>query len=329
MPTMDGRARGPGAGWTIVRAKRHGFWTLITRMVALFLILGVYSWFRKMYFQPDPSVAFANALDIIRWQDRLGLNIELDLQRRVIDDPFLVDLFNEHYRKFKIVLFAAAALALLRDRAGFTRVWRLFLVTTAIAFPMYALYPLAPPRFMGPYGFPFVDTLAVLGSEPNATSGLHAANQFAAMPSMHIGWTVITALWMVVALPRWRLGTVLGAIHLSVMCVTVMVTGNHFVLDIVGGFAVVGVAWVALALPGWFASPGDAPAVTELPVPGGVALATVTTPPTPATPVAPAGGIVSIGPVVSERMAEPYAPAATLSIGAGGRRPDAGPRRPR
>ena len=50
------------------------------------------------------------------------------------------------------------------------------------------------------------------------------------------------------ALPRWRLGTFLGGLHLALMCVTVIVTGNHYVLDIVGGFIVAGSAIAVMRL---------------------------------------------------------------------------------
>gem|GEM_PF-892875 len=236
-------------GGTMLRSTAaHRFLSLVSHLITLLVILSFYSWFRKTFFQPDHDVAFANALDIIRWQRSLGLNIELDLQRRVLTQGAAIDFFNAHYRQFKPVLFVAAGLALLQDPVGFTRVWRLFIVTTVIAFPMYALYPLAPPRFMGAYGYPFVDTLAAYGAVPNATSGLAAANQFAAMPSMHVAWTAIAALWLAIGLPRRRLGATLGAVHLGTMCVTVMVTGNHYVLDIVGGLGIVGAAWAALAI---------------------------------------------------------------------------------
>ena len=41
---------------------------------------------------------------------------------------------------------------------------------------------------------------------------------------------------------RWRIGPLLGGLHLALMCVTVVVTGNHYVLDIVGGLVVAGSA---------------------------------------------------------------------------------------
>jgi membrane-associated phospholipid phosphatase len=95
---------------------------------------------------------------------------------------------------------------------------------------------------MQPYGFPFVDTLAVFGGVEQSAAGAGGANQFEAMPSKHIGWTTIAALWLAAALPWYRIGLVLGLAHLTLMCVTVVVTGNHYVLDIIAGFVVVAIA---------------------------------------------------------------------------------------
>lgn len=230
--------------WRVVGA----VWLLISWFLLLLGVLQGYTWFRKTYFLPERDAAFANALSILRWEQALRLDFELALQRWVLQYPALITFFNEYYRQFKPVLYLSAALALLLNRDGFRRVWRLFLVTTLIALPMYAVYPLAPPRFMQPYGFPFVDTLAAYSETPNATSGVNAANQYAAMPSMHIGWTTICMLWLAVALPWRRIGLVIGAAHLGVMCITVMATGNHYWLDIAGGFATVGAAWLVLSM---------------------------------------------------------------------------------
>lgn len=238
----------------------HGSWRWkvfaanIARMAILVLVLAVYSWFRKTYFQRPPEVAFANALDVIDLQRALGFavtRVEIPLQQRVLEHPWLIDFFNTYYRQFKPALYVCALLCLLLAPVDFRRIWRVFVIATVIATPMYALYPLAPPRLMGQYGFPFVDTLAVYGGAAPSASGLGGANQFAAMPSMHIGWTTITVLWLAAALPRWRIGLIIGSIHLVLMCLTVIVTGNHYVLDIVAGFCVAG---AAIAIAGWLPS---------------------------------------------------------------------------
>jgi hypothetical protein len=214
-------------------------------MTILVAVLLLYSWFRKTYFLQPADGAFANALDLIDLQRRLGIavtRVEIPLQQRVLEHGWLIDFFNVYYRKMKIGLYLAALLCLVLAPVDFRRIWRVFLIATVIALPWYAIYPLAPPRLMGQYGFPFVDTLAVYGGTVSSSAGAGGANQFAAMPSMHICWTTIAALWLAAALPRWRLGAVLGSFHVLLMCLAVIVTGNHYVLDIVAGFAVAGSA---------------------------------------------------------------------------------------
>lgn len=220
------------------------------QVVLLLAILQMYTLLRRSYFQQSPDEAFANALDLIRWQGAVGLNIELDLQGWALRHNWLIDVVNGYYRNFKPILYVCAVLACLLAPVAYRRVRRAFVVVTLLALPWYAIFPLAPPRFMAPDGYPFVDTLNALSTTPNATTGFAAANQFAAMPSMHIGWTSIAALWLAVTFRRWWLGTILGVLHLAVMGYVVMVTGNHYVLDIVGGLILAGIAIaVAWRLP--------------------------------------------------------------------------------
>lgn len=234
-------------------------WLLLSRFILLLVVLQGYSWFRKTYFQRPEERAYANAMDVIDLQRRLGFavaDVEIPLQQWVLDHPVLIDFFNAYYRQFKPALYVCVLVCLLLAPAAFRRVNHIFLIATLIAFPCYALYPLAPPRLMEPFGFDFVDTLAVYGGVQSSSAGAGGANQFAAMPSMHVGWTSIAALWLAAAIPWHRVGAIVGSIHLTIMCITVVVTGNHYVLDIVGGFIVVGSAMlVARALPAGLAFP--------------------------------------------------------------------------
>jgi membrane-associated phospholipid phosphatase len=211
----------------------------------IFVSFMTYSWFRKTYFQQSPEEGFHNALEVIGWQRELGIavtRVELPMQEWVLERGWLIDFFNIYYQNFKLALYLSAIVCLVLAPAGFRRIWQMFMIATLIAVPWYALYPLAPPRFMEPFGYPFVDTLVVYAGVQSSAEGVGGANQFAAMPSMHIGWSVFAALWLAAALPRWRIGAVLGGLHLALMCVTVVVTGNHYVLDIIGGFIVSGTA---------------------------------------------------------------------------------------
>ena len=231
---------------------RHGVrWPLIglalvLQIAFLLALMTFYTWFRKTYFQQDPARAFQYALDIINAQDWLGLpveRIELRLQGWAIDNG-RIDIFNRYYQLLKPTLYASAALCFLLAPVNFRRIRRLFLLTTAIAFPMYAIYPLAPPRLMQEYGFPFVDTVAIAKGISSTAESAGSANLYAAMPSMHIGWTTIAALWIAAAIPWKRVGLAIGILHLSMMALAVMITGNHYWLDIVGGWVAVALAWL-------------------------------------------------------------------------------------
>lgn len=100
--------------------------------------------------------------------------------------------------------------------------------------------PTAPHRLTGG----FVDVLDLhsaqgwWGGDASAPRGLGGlTNQLAALPSLHAGW----ALWVADVLQRharapWRL---LGWLHAGITAVVVVGTGNHWVLDVVSGWAVV------------------------------------------------------------------------------------------
>lgn len=236
----------PTGGWRVAWA--------VGQVALLLAILQTYTVLRRTFFQQPPERAFANALDLIRWQGAVGLNVELDIQRWAIRHDGIVDVVNAYYRNFKPALYVCAILACLFAPAGYRLVRRAFVVVTLLALPWFAIFPLAPPRFMAPYGHPFVDTLNAYGTTPNATEGIAAANQFAAMPSMHIGWTSIAALWLAVTFRRRGVGAILGALHLTMMAFVVMATGNHFVLDILGGLLLAAIAtaiawWLPTRLP--------------------------------------------------------------------------------
>jgi hypothetical protein len=108
---------------------------------------------------------------------------------------------------------------------------RSVLVTmTLLALVGYWLFPLAPPRLMAGGGF--VDTVRHFGTwgVPASDPVVSASNQDAAMPSMHVGWS----LWSGITLARLA-GTpfvrVLGGLYPVATFLVVLATGNHFVLD--------------------------------------------------------------------------------------------------
>ncbi len=114
--------------------------------------------------------------------------------------------------------------------------------TTIVGLVGFYLYPLAPPRLLAQYGY--IDTVLKFhtwGSLADPDVADHS-NQFAAMPSLHIGWS----LWCAIAVYRcarhvWvrRLAFVYPLCTLFV----IVGTANHFVLDAVGGAVAVALAF--------------------------------------------------------------------------------------
>lgn len=108
------------------------------------------------------------------------------------------------------------------------------MATNLVALVGFWAFPLAPPRMLPG----FVDTVVVYGTWGSwATSGVAAAsNQFAAMPSMHVGWSLWGAL-VILSLARRRWVRLLAALYPLITLVVIIGTANHYVLDAAGGVA--------------------------------------------------------------------------------------------
>jgi membrane-associated phospholipid phosphatase len=114
--------------------------------------------------------------------------------------------------------------------------WRNTLAwTTALALIGFAFFPLMPPRLL-PQHYHFVDTLKTVGGLWSFESGPVSAvsNQYAAMPSLHFAWSTWCALAIAPAIKRrWLKPLVFLYPLLTLICI--VVTGNHYILDAVGG----------------------------------------------------------------------------------------------
>jgi hypothetical protein len=107
-----------------------------------------------------------------------------------------------------------------------------------------------PPRLL-PASYGFVDTLAKVGGLWSFDSGTMKAvsNQYAAMPSLHFGWSswCLFVLWPATEGRTWA-RVLLVAYPLATLF-AIVVTANHFWLDAVGGATVLAVAYgVVIAL---------------------------------------------------------------------------------
>ena len=213
------------------------------------LILLVYASYSagRLLARGDVSSAVDHGVSILRIEKALHLNAEHPLNRLFTREAWLGVPADFWYASLHYLVTPAILIWLFRSRAVRYRAARTWLMTsTFIGLLGFTLLPTCPPRLLS-VGHGFVDTMAQYsdygwwGGEASAPRGLGGmTNQYAAMPSLHVGW----ALWCGVML--WRHGRtpvakVAGIAYPLLTTIVVMGTANHYFLDAVAGAAVMGV----------------------------------------------------------------------------------------
>lgn len=190
--------------------------------------------------------ATENAGRILDAETALGIAWEERIQSLVVDSDVLVTLANWVYiwGHWPVILGVATALFLYRrDRYYLLR--NALFVSGAIGFLFFAFFPVAPPRLVDPA---LVDTVTNESSSYRALQPPGLTNQYAAFPSLHLGWNVVAGIVLFLAATHlaFRLFAVLAPLAMGF---AVIATANHFVLDVAGGLAVVAIGLgVAFAL---------------------------------------------------------------------------------
>ena len=157
------------------------------------------------------SASFAHARDLIDAERALGALIEPNLQSWAIDAGWPAEVARWGYANLHFkgsCLMLAIVYFGYRGSYGFVR--NTVIAAMAISVIGYALYPTAPPRFLPELGL----DPSVTGNNPLLLSpGDPLFNPFAAVPSMHVGLSVILA-WSL-APPRPLGGAEGGSVRLS------------------------------------------------------------------------------------------------------------------
>ncbi|MET7614427.1 bifunctional glycosyltransferase 87/phosphatase PAP2 family protein [Streptomyces seoulensis] len=170
----------------------------------------------------------------------LHIDIEHAVNHAVVQVGRLRGFLDFYYESFHFVL-PLTVLAVLYWRRPVDYRWARTSLgfATLLALIGFWLFPLAPPRLMP--GLGFVDTVHGAQDLANPDYGAMTAitNQYAAMPSLHFGWSLWCGVVIAVIAPRWWLKA-LGLLHPLFTVTAIVATANHWVLDAVGGALVVG-----------------------------------------------------------------------------------------
>jgi hypothetical protein len=215
---------------------------LFVRELALVAVLFSGYRFGRVWARGEAGEALGHASQVWSLERALHLPSELAVQHLLLRFGGLVSAANSYYAW---VHFPITGLFLVwlwwRDREAYGPIRRILVVMTGIALVIHIAYPLAPPRMMTSLGF--VDTGRIFGPYVYAKTDM-VANQYAAMPSLHVGWALVVALGVITVMrTRWRW---LALLHPAITVIVVVGTANHYWLD--------GIVGCLLIIPGAFAA---------------------------------------------------------------------------
>lgn len=194
------------------------------------------------------KLALAHGRDILSLEQSLHIAPELALNRWLVAHEAFGTILSYYYDNAHFIVTFGLLGWLWWKRADIYRPLRNALVAiNLVGLVVFWRYPVAPPRLLVSNGF--TDVVASSHTVGSWHTGSLAAdaNQFAAMPSLHIAW----AVWCTFVL--WRLSSrawvrALAAAYPCLTAFAVLATGNHYLLDLIGGLATFA---LSLALARW------------------------------------------------------------------------------
>ncbi|SEG74506.1 PAP2 superfamily protein [Thermomonospora echinospora] len=228
---------------------------VIPELVLVTVLYGLYR-LGRLLANGNLDEAFDNAAMVWDWERTARLPDEASVQALILHSETLQRAANVFYTS---VHFPATLAFLLwmfyRHPAHYVWMRRTLTLLTGAALILHLTFPLAPPRMISAFGL--VDTGRTVGPSPYDeidTDGL--ANQFAAMPSLHVGWAMVVAIGLItVARTRWRW---LWLVHPALTLFVVVSTANHYWLDALIAAALLGLTLLLIRPPARTASPSPA-----------------------------------------------------------------------
>ncbi|MDQ0984197.1 hypothetical protein QFZ71_001480 [Streptomyces sp. V2I9] len=221
------------------------FWRrVLTRpnlLLELLLIRVVYSAYAQVRLAATAGrpLAEEHGRQIHAIEQWLHIDIEHWVNHTVVRIDWLREFFDYYYLTFHfIVPLTILGVLYARRPADYRWVRSSIGFATLLALVGFWLYPLAPPRLMP--GLGFIDTVHGVQdfAKPDYGTLTTVTNQYAAMPSLHFGWSLWCGVVIVMLAPKlWM--KALGLMHPLFTIAAIVATANHWVLDAAGGALVV------------------------------------------------------------------------------------------
>ena len=218
-----------------VMRRRRGRWPgVVSEAALLFGLYGLWQ-FAGSFTVMSPAGAVSRGRWLWHAERILHLPSETGVQRLFLPCPVLIQAFNLYYDTLHFALLGVCLVWLyVRHRDAYPAIRNTVALFTGASL-LIQLVPVAPPRLLPGTGL--VDTAVRYGQSVYSWHGGFDADEFSAMPSVHVGWALIVAVAVITASrSRWRW---LAAAYPMLTTLVVVVTANHFWLDgIVAGLLV-------------------------------------------------------------------------------------------
>jgi membrane-associated phospholipid phosphatase len=142
-------------------------------------------------------------------------------------------VLNHLYLAAQLVVVPGALIFLYRrSRPAYERLRNTILATWLISIPVYALFPVAPPRLANIGMLDTITDQTGFAMDSKLTTSFY--NQLAAVPSLHVGFAVAVGV-AIAASVRNPLARLIALLWGPAIALAVVATGNHFVFDIAAG----------------------------------------------------------------------------------------------
>ncbi len=242
------------AGKVLADGTRLMWWR---EAIIAILVYTVYESIRNQN-KAHPGKAFENAKRIISWQESLGIYHEKSIQDWALHFTPLVIVANYFYGSAYMIVTIGSLIWLYQKRPEHYRLWRTTLaIGTLIGLIGFAAFPLMPPRLLdvmgdGQHVYGYVDTLVKYPTfwsfESETMQSI--SNQFAAMPSLHCGWSFWCFAALFPLVKSWWAKVLITLYPIATVAVVVL-TGNHYFLDAVGGLLIFVLGYIAARIIGY------------------------------------------------------------------------------
>jgi hypothetical protein len=217
---------------TAALVRKSGLWDLALIVVAFLLYYLV-----RGAVVERAGEATSRAIRLVELEKSLGLYWESQMQAWVMSSDLAVRVFNGIYVWGHFPVIAVIGLWLFFfQRRRFITFRNAFLVSGGVGLVIFNLFPMAPPRLLS-WDYGLVDTVAAYSPVNYDMQPAAFVNQYAAMPSLHFGWNLLLGIAVYVSSGNILMRTFAVVMPIA-MGLAVVVTGNHFILDVAAGSAV-------------------------------------------------------------------------------------------